>query len=743
MIRFKNSVDYFIYQNQVLVRNGEDEFQFGGEIITEAVKHLFPHLTEGLSLQQILSKMDEFDPESIETLLDQFDQMGLLQRIDGKNGNRHNSGKVHLYHHEHNSFRLLTIVAEGFQAVFEKFFSKKMKIQSDSGKTFNKHEATFSYQLEAELKKVDFVLVFLSFPDSAFLRQICKKCEQAKVFFIPNYLDINKVFVGPVFQNSQTFKFYNYRMIGNSPTPLNEYIKRQAIISCDHTVWEANDKWDELGSATQEYVFHSLDTQSFPRREYFTFQIDSKEKQRHSFTNFYTDTDQVSLEEERSNWLEYLEKTPVELSIEETLKRIQCITDNETGILKKPVKYTGSFFSKSLNHYYKTEFCIPRIDDQIGSVKREFCSGTGGGERAEEAKIKSIGEALERYASMLLYPSSIYNYAYKDIAHQAVNPEHLILYEADYYDKYRQYLSSFNSTEIIPWVCGFDLLKKEPVFVPADFITYPRIRHRPLIKNSSTGTACHSNFQKAIETGIFELIERDAFMLTWLKKLSRPRIAWGTLPDRFLEQKEWFAALGYDLYLIDLTSDLGFPTIMGILKNKNNKWPALFLGASTSLDPLKAAQKAILELEMQLLITIRSKKEDYLNTNSGNIINQQRNYYFLPENASKCDFLFNSNEEVQLTEKYPINSSHEVMHVAETLNRKGFKVFAVDLTKKEFRDLGLKVFRIIIPGLQPLFYGNESRRLSWRRIEVYNQLDQSGIPKKSKNALNLAFHPFP
>ena len=47
-----------------------------------------------------------------------------------------------------------------------------------------------------------------------------------------------------------------------------------------------------------------------------------------------------------------------------------------------------------------------------------------------------------------------------------------------------------------------------------------------LAPSTSSGLACHGSLEEASLSGLFELVERDAFMLVWSNRLSLPRLTW-------------------------------------------------------------------------------------------------------------------------------------------------------------------------------------------------------------------------
>jgi ribosomal protein S12 methylthiotransferase accessory factor len=74
---------------------------------------------------------------------------------------------------------------------------------------------------------------------------------------------------------------------------------------------------------------------------------------------------------------------------------------------------------------------------------------------------------------------------------------------------------------------------------------------------------------------------------------------------------------------------------------------------------------------------------------------------------------------------------------------RGLDVIAVDLTTPDIDDVGFKVVRAVIPGLQPLDIDHRHRHLGGRRLaEVPWRMGLANAPV-GEDAFNPHPHPFP
>jgi hypothetical protein len=77
-----------------------------------------------------------------------------------------------------------------------------------------------------------------------------------------------------------------------------------------------------------------------------------------------------------------------------------------------------------------------------------------------------------------------------------------------------------------------------------------------------------------------------------------------------------------------------------------------------------------------------------------------------------------------------------IMSSVRAIAAAGLETVVVDVTSPDIRDVGLHVYRAVIPCSQPLFFGTGMQRISPRaRTLVY--------PDRAADGINLHAHPFP
>lgn len=128
-------------------------------------------------------------------------------------------------------------------------------------------------------------------------------------------------------------------------------------------------------------------------------------------------------------------------------------------------------------------------------------------------------------------------------------------------------------------------------------------------RTDSTGCAAGPDEDTAFHNAVLEVIERDAAAIWWRTRAMRPRIRWDHFGSPFLQgAPELFAANGYEVWLLDLTSDWSVPVYAAVCATRDGEW--LKFATACNVDPEWAAQSAVTELVQTLLSSSSPLRRD-------------------------------------------------------------------------------------------------------------------------------------
>jgi ribosomal protein S12 methylthiotransferase accessory factor len=381
---------------------------------------------------------------------------------------------------------------------------------------------------------------------------------------------------------------------------------------------------------------------------------------------------------------------------------------------------------------------------------------TGGASVCREiAYAKAMGEAVERYCSAIYVPQDLPLSSFDAATFLCVQPDTFALYRHGQYAGKGFPFVQFTAKTPIRWAPAKRLDTSGTYFVPAVMVFAPYFidcedDEQPIAQSISTGLACHMSYAQAAIAGICEVIERDAFTITWQAKLSRPKLRLDTLSDANRDAVSRFERAGSEVTLIDITMEHGIPTILSILKNSHFDAPALVFAAAADLSPEDAVRKSLEELShtRRLAQILKNQQPSFRPTrNYANVNNQDShvNLYCDARNASMASFITASSEFLdfqKLSSATTGDHEQDLTNLVQSIAELGHTVYVADLTSEDVRDLGLSVVRAIIPGFHPLFMGHQLRALGGTRLwEAPHRLGFTNPPKIGRD--NPAPHPFP
>jgi ribosomal protein S12 methylthiotransferase accessory factor len=374
---------------------------------------------------------------------------------------------------------------------------------------------------------------------------------------------------------------------------------------------------------------------------------------------------------------------------------------------------------------------------------------SGSGFSPADAELRALMESVERYAINMVDESRFHWAPYNEVKKTAINPIDFILYNRELYVKHGFRCSQFSPDITIPWIDGYDTFSGKSILIPADFV-YPPIRRKPLVLETSNGAAAHADKVLAILNGLFEVIERDALLIMWLNKLSMPILNVKSLPLGFKESIKSINNFGMEIKLVDLTNDTQVPTIMAACYNKSaDKYPSLVIGTGCHIDPEKALQKALFEMEISLLDIFEKPMKKNIGVKQIAKPYDHKLFYLNPKMRKYWNFMLSSKKKkytlpnrIGSSGKY--NSNYNLlMRVVRNLHTMNYRVLFIDITPTDIKRIGLSVVKVLIPGFQPLFFGNNLRLSSQRLRTVSIRLGYNRRSTDHMSELNLAPHPLP
>jgi ribosomal protein S12 methylthiotransferase accessory factor len=302
-------------------------------------------------------------------------------------------------------------------------------------------------------------------------------------------------------------------------------------------------------------------------------------------------------------------------------------------------------------------------------------------------------------------------------------------------------------------VRGWSLADGAPAWLPAQLVYLPVVGpggEPPIGYATSSGVACAATPERAVATALYELVERDAFMLVWASRLSLPLLDWSGDPELRRLDERYFACTGLRHSAVDLSVFFGVPVVLGVVHGLEGRLGALGVGAGCAATVQTAWRKALAEaFDVHAHVRDALVRDPGLARGAAEEIGSFDDHIFFygaPERARAASFLDASSVRRPVADVTPLPDLDDHGQVGELVGRlasRGVDAYAVDVTAPDVRDAGFCVVRVVCPQLCALDVVDRARFLGGTRL--YRAAYEAGLVERPLELadLNRDPHPFP
>lgn len=354
-----------------------------------------------------------------------------------------------------------------------------------------------------------------------------------------------------------------------------------------------------------------------------------------------------------------------------------------------------------------------------------------------EAATRAFFEALERYSYSDFLPDDFIEDSFEHVKDTSLNIFALAGFSREQRERSRplqfderarfrffkgECLTDQN-TQLIP----LQLVSSGYFWSTADFKGREekdgRFREPVLRPSVTTGVAAGLSKKGVIYGGMLEVIERDAFMITYLNKTPRALIDLEkteiTIHGRQII--DYFKDFDLELYAVRLLSDIPVHTIAVFIIDRTGKGPALSMGASAHHN----LQEAILKAAGEALTSRLFNKAHKLFTLDVHVPyetfrqKERKIFWSKPENLPSIQFFMDAPKEIDAPtfEIEGLRPDERAEYLIDIFRKKNYAVYYADIAPPFLGKLGIEVGKVIIPEMQPMhlneaypFFGGERIR---------------------------------
>jgi ribosomal protein S12 methylthiotransferase accessory factor len=371
--------------------------------------------------------------------------------------------------------------------------------------------------------------------------------------------------------------------------------------------------------------------------------------------------------------------------------------------------------------------------------------GGGSGPTAQNARAAAIGEAMERYSACVLDPDALVVASARETRPRAVEPACFALFSESQYRAPGFPYARFDRDTRLAWIEGVTLPDGEPAWLPAQLVHLAGHESEPPIcRTTSSGLACHASVADSTLAALLELLERDAFMITWKARIAWPLLDWRGHGGISAFERAFLRPTGLEWRAIDLSAFWDIPIAAAVVRGGD----AIGIGAAAAVTVERAVTKALDEAARvrTWASALRASEEAAPPADEIEEFDDHVHFYADPRNAPRLRFI-DSSGRGRRVESVPAvrgaTAEARIETICGRLARRRITAYAVDVTASDVREAGLAVARVIAPELCALDVEHGARLLGGNRL--YEEPRRLGVRGRvlTEADVNPDPHPFP
>ncbi|TAE54914.1 MAG: adenylate cyclase [Oscillatoriales cyanobacterium] len=401
---------------------------------------------------------------------------------------------------------------------------------------------------------------------------------------------------------------------------------------------------------------------------------------------------------------------------EQTVQKYQHLISPLTGVVTELVRITDP--ANPLVHTYRAGHSFGSATSLRGLRNTLKHKSSGKGKTDSQSRASGLCEAVERYSGIFQGDEPRKRTTLAALGDLAIHPEQSLCFSDEQYAN-RDSLNAqataahdwipqqFDASQAIDWTPVWSLTEQTHKYLPTAmcYYHYPLPQAHRFCRGDSNGNAAGNTLEEAILQGFMELVERDGVALWWYNRLRRPAVDLTSFDEPyFVQLQQFYQENNRDLWVLDLTADLGIPTFVGVSNRKSERSERLILGFGAHLDPTIAIIRTLTEVN-QIGLELDKVPDENLKSDATDWLLAAKladHPYLVPDAA----------QPLKTAQDYPKRWSDDiytdVMTCVDIAQKAGLETLVVDQTRP---DIGLNVVKVTVPGMRHFWSRFGSGRL--------------------------------
>ncbi|MFP5268817.1 TOMM precursor leader peptide-binding protein [Coleofasciculus sp.] len=395
---------------------------------------------------------------------------------------------------------------------------------------------------------------------------------------------------------------------------------------------------------------------------------------------------------------------------EQTLSKYEHHISPITGIAKSLTRVSNP--DDDTVHVYVSGNNMAARYDSFTRLRRHVRSACcGKGISDAQAQVSALCEAIERYSGVFRGEEIRQIGTAQALGDRAIDPRDCMLFSPQQYRDRDRWNALDRRLDTIPlpfdptvemeWTPLWSMTRQEFRYLPTSycFYSYPSPPEQFYCLPDSNGCAAGNTPEEAILQGFMELAERDSVAMWWYNRLRRPTVNLDSFDDPFIQElRVYYRQIDRDLWVLDLTNDLGIPAFIAISNYLGGDTEDIIFAPAAHFDPRMGVVRALTELNQMLPGVVSSKGrgtgyeyDDPEAIHWWQTATLKNQPYLLPAPNTPArqrnEYLTVHHDDIR----------EDVMHCQSIVEGLGLEMLVLDQTRP---DVGLPVVKVVVPGLR-------------------------------------------
>lgn len=385
---------------------------------------------------------------------------------------------------------------------------------------------------------------------------------------------------------------------------------------------------------------------------------------------------------------------------EQTLKLYEHHISPITGVVSVLVR-TSEFESNLLHSYLAVHNFGSAAD--LNSLRHILHhKAAGKGKTDLQARASGFCEAIERYSGLYQGDEIRVKSTYAQLAGSGIHPMLCLQFSQTQYQN-REALKQqfgvdfipepFDETKEIEWSPVWSLTKQTFKYLPTAlcYYGYPLPPDHLFGFANSNGNAAGNTLEEAILQGFMELVERDSVGIWWCNRLQRPAVDLASFEDPYLlELQAYYLSQQREFWVLDLTANLEIPVFAAVSRCTDGA-EKIVAGYGAHFDAKIAVLRAVTEMN-QFLTQVEAQ---YAGGRG------ELHKWLTTATLESQPYLAPAPQVPKVYTDYPRRWSddlrEDVFTCVAIAQQHNLETLVLDQTRP---DIGLKVVKVIVPGLR-------------------------------------------